>query len=491
LLPVNRQPESLDGWSPFGSADKNARFVRALAAAPPDEPDDRTDECLDDLVDFIRRYVVLEDAQADALALWVAHGYVFDAADATPYLNINSPEKESGKTRLLEVLELLAARPWLTGRVTAAALARKIDAETPTLLLDESDAAFNGEKDYAEALRGILNTGHRRGGKSSLCVGQGAAISYVDLSTFAPKAIAGLGKNLPDTVASRSIPITLKRKAPHERVERFRRREAGEVAGPLTERARLWAEQSVDALAIARPHLPDDLGDRAQDCWEPLFAIAEHVGGDWPERARAAAIALSGSRVKEEESIGVRLLTDCKRAFGDADRITTAALRDVLAEDEEAPWGDWRGKGTISARSLAKLFGRYGIHSRTIRLADDGTAKGYLREQFEDAWTRYLACTPSQNVTASQPASIQGLHPLSETSQTPSVTDKKEGSNPHETSDVTDVTDKKPDMGAGRLPGLGDNGFTALLLDRFRTSHILEREMVERLRLHEAVRATA
>ncbi len=130
---------------------------------------------LDDLAAYVRRYVVLDDAQLTALTLWTFHTHVFDAADATPYLSVTSAEKESGKTRLLEVLELVAARPWLTGRVTAAVLARKVDKETPTLFLDESDAAFGGEKEYAETLRGMLNTGYRRGGRSSLCVGQGAA----------------------------------------------------------------------------------------------------------------------------------------------------------------------------------------------------------------------------------------------------------------------------------------------------------------------------
>ena len=114
------------------------------------------DEVLDEVAGFVRRFVVMSEAQADAVALWVVHTHAFDAAEQTPYLAISSAEKRSGKTRLLEVLELLVARPWLTGRVTAAVLARKVDAERPTLLLDESDAAFKGEKEYAEALRGLL-----------------------------------------------------------------------------------------------------------------------------------------------------------------------------------------------------------------------------------------------------------------------------------------------------------------------------------------------
>jgi hypothetical protein len=109
-----------------------------------------------------RRFVVLSEEQADAVALWVLHTHALPAADTTPYLAITSAEKRSGKTTLLEVLELLVARPWLTGRTTTAALVRKVDkVDKVTVLLDESDAAFNGDKEYGETLRGVLNTGYR------------------------------------------------------------------------------------------------------------------------------------------------------------------------------------------------------------------------------------------------------------------------------------------------------------------------------------------
>jgi hypothetical protein len=139
---------------------------------------------------LLRRFVVMSVAQALVVALWTIHTYLFEASDATGYLAVTSPEKRSGKTRLLEVLDLLVARPWFTGRTTAAVLPRKIDADSPTLLLDESDAAFNSDKEYSEALRGVLNTGHRRGGKTTVCVGQGPSIGFKDFATFCPKAIA-------------------------------------------------------------------------------------------------------------------------------------------------------------------------------------------------------------------------------------------------------------------------------------------------------------
>lgn len=197
-------------------------------------------QLLEVLRSFMRRYVVLSEEQADLLALWVEHTYVLDAADTTPYLEIISAEKRSGKTRLLEVLDTIAARPWFTGRVTAAVLVRKVADQTPTLLLDESDAAFKGDREYAEALRGILNAGFRRGGVASLCVGQGANLSYADFAVFSPKAIAGIGK-LPDTISDRCIHVELKRRARSEHVERFRLRKVRPEAQQLRADCETWA----------------------------------------------------------------------------------------------------------------------------------------------------------------------------------------------------------------------------------------------------------
>ena len=219
---------------------------------------------------FIRRYVHLSDEQARIAAVWVAHTHGVTAATTTPYLAVNSATKQSGKTRLLEVFELLVAKPWLTGRVTAACLVRKVDQMRPTLLLDESDAAFGGKKEYAEALRGILNTGFYSGGVASCCVGQGVNISFKDFKTYCAKAIAGIG-TLPDTVADRSIPIRLQRKRPGETVARFRRRHAKHEAAEIKSGISDWIVSIADKLKEAEPTLPDELSDRQQDGIEPFL----------------------------------------------------------------------------------------------------------------------------------------------------------------------------------------------------------------------------
>jgi hypothetical protein len=355
------------------------------------------------LAAFVRRYVVLTNEQADLVALWTVHTHALDAADCTPYLSITSAEKRSGKTRLLEVLAPLVAQPWLTGRVTPAVLVRKVAAEMATLLLDESDAAFKGDREYAETLRGVLNAGFRRGGMASLCVGQGANLSYQDFPVFGAKAIAGIGK-LPDTVADRSIPIELRRRRSGEAVERFRLRKVGPEALPLQSGTAAWAEAHLEALSDAEPELPNELDDRAQDIIEPLLAIADEVGGGWPKRAREAAVKLlTGEHREDSESLGVRLLRDVRTVFNGegAERLTTGKILERLREPDDAPWRSLRGE-PLDANRLARLLKPYGVKPENMR-EGSSTFRGYRRASFEDAWERYVPAMPENPEHPEQP----------------------------------------------------------------------------------------
>ena len=401
------------------------RTIREIATNGGLTSPETTADLLDKVESFVRRYVVLTDSQATAVALWAAHTHALDAFDCTPYLSVTSADKQSGKTRLLEVLDLLVAKPWFTGRATAAVLVRKIDKEQPTLLLDESDAAFRGEKEYAETLRGLLNTGFKRNGRYSMCVGQGAAISYKDFSTFCPKAIAGIGK-LPDTVADRSIPIRLQRRAPDEWVERFRERLAREEAEPLYQALVAFAQAGVDTLHHFRPSLPKQLSDRAEEGWEPPAAIADYVGGEWPARVRSAALELSARGAAEDGSAGMRLLGDIRDVFdrlrqdfpnepAKQDRIASANLVELLTADPESPWVEWAAGREITQLGVAKLLAPYHVKSRSIRSADTATgkptAKGYLRAQFEELWSRYLPATQAPESPTVPSTPFQASHP--------------------------------------------------------------------------------
>jgi len=423
------------------AGDNRESLEKLVAATHPWKPESGC-KILDDVASFIRRFVVLTSSQIEAITLWIIHTHNFESADATPYLNIHSAEKRSGKTRLLEVLEQLVNKPWFTGRATPAVLARKIDKEKPTLLLDESDAAFKGDKEYSQTLRGILNSGYRRGGKSSICIGQGANIDYKDLSTFCPKAIAGIG-SLPDTIADRSIPIKLRRRTRNETVARFRQKEIEPEALPIRASILRWISEINPA--DQNPAIPEDLNDRAADCWEPLLTIADIAGGDWPERGRKAALELMTGSPGEDESIGVRLLRDIQSVFKNYQHIASVNLVSALKTLEESPWGDIDGR-LLDPRRLAALLKPYEIRPRTIRDAES-TFKGYHRTDFIDAWERYLHVNDTSSVTSVTsvtPASNQlqseaTFYASQTTPKDPDVTDDFQS---YVEGNVTPVTDR-------------------------------------------------
>ncbi|MCH7641517.1 DUF3631 domain-containing protein, partial [Patescibacteria group bacterium] len=212
-------------------------------------------------------------------------------------------------------------------------------------------------------------------------------MTYGIFSTFAPKAIAGIGA-LPDTIEDRAISITMKRKAPGEKAERFRYRKAKEGGAGLKAALEAWSTVSA-SLVGAEPDLPEALDDRARDGWEVLLAIADMAGGDWPRRAREAALALSAGREEVDDSLGLRLLADTRDIFQQTqdERLPTAILLSKLNALEESPWGGWRKDKGLSSRNLANLLKPYGISSKTIRMPDGTTPRGYEQIGFVDAFS--------------------------------------------------------------------------------------------------------
>jgi Protein of unknown function (DUF3631) len=343
---------------------------------------------LGDVEQFLGRYVVLPRPEAVvAVVLWVAHTHVIEAADATPYLAVSSPEKQSGKTRLLECLSLLTRGD--TGILitpTASTIYRTLDASPEArLLIDELDAIFKDRSDRYEEVRAVINAGHRRGATVPRSVsGPNKNWTVKQFAVFGPKALAGIGK-LPDTVADRSIPIRMLKRLPREKVEKLRQRKVILEAGPIVVALiQALAEQPPPAEA----DVPADLPDRAADAWEPLLAIADEAGGTWPAPGRRAASVLHARR-EQDDSLGLRLLADIKLVFDgvNQERIATADLIAALIADDEAPWGDERFP--LSPHRLGRLLRGYEIESKQMRIGARN-CKGYERAFFEESWERWL-----------------------------------------------------------------------------------------------------
>jgi Protein of unknown function (DUF3631) len=345
----------------------------------------------------IEQYVVLSRPQLVASVLWVLHTWTFDAAVTTPYLVVLSAQRQSGKTRLLEVLEMLVAQPMRTSGLSEAALFRVIESRRPTLMIDEADAIFGSATERTEPIRGALNSGNRVGASLSRCIPPHWDVK--EFSTYCPKAIAGIDKgSFPDTILDRSVVVRMRRRAPDERVEPFRERHAREQAEPLRAMATSWAEQVIERLRPAEPKTPDDLSDRAADAWEPLLNIADLLGATWPAEARQAAVDLHRAQQRMEDSLQLVLLAAIREVFDaeGTDRMPSEKLCERLNGLPDVPWNAWsgRGSGGIRTGTLARLLRPFEILPASIRLTNasgpGSTAKGYKREWFDDTWRRHL-----------------------------------------------------------------------------------------------------
>jgi len=365
---------------------------------------------LDDVQAHLTRFVAYPSPSAEiAHTLWVAHTppAFMDLWESTPRAAFLSPEPESGKTRALEITETLVVRPIEAVSATSAYLFRKIsDPEgLPVILYDEIDTVFGPKAKDNEEVRGVLNAGHRRGAVSGRCVTKGKAIETEELPSYCAVALAGIG-SLPDTILTRSIVIRMRRRAPTEKIESYRRRLHAKQGHILRDSLVKWADQVKGSFNDNWPEMPEGIEDRSADMWEALLVIADLAGGHWPQKARAAAKELVKQSKKSTPSLGVRLLADIHKAFGDLDRIGTTALLKALNDMPEAPWGDLRGR-ELDSRGLADFLGAYDIHSKKIRIGEK-SIRGYKREFFVDAWKRYLPRKSGTSGTSGTEADVQG-----------------------------------------------------------------------------------
>jgi putative DNA primase/helicase len=389
------------------------------------------------ITEAISKFMVMEPGAAECVAMWALHTHAVEAAGITPRMAITSPRPGCGKTTLLDILYRLVVRPLLAGNVSTAAVFRVVEVVRPTLLIDEADTFLPGN----DELRGVLNSGHRRGGSVVRIVGE--ENEPREFSTFSPAAIAMIG-NLPGTLADRSIPITLKRKRPDEHVENFRHDRTEEL-DQLARMCVRWAADNIGRLRRSDPAVPPNLYNRAADNWRPLLAIADAAGGDWPERARGIA----AQTVDADQAKRVGLLADIRDVFAErqVDKIKSADLAAALVAIEGHPWAEYGRSGKpLSANSLARALASDHVLPKTVRfgVGTEDTAKGYELKQFADAFARYLPPAPNPTVTPSQTQDPYEFPANSHPSQSDGCYGLGMAQNPSVSTGCASVTVEKP-----------------------------------------------
>ena len=381
------RPQTLDSMVKLERGDDVKSHSQSSEVKPHSSPIDPA-QLLNEIAGLIKRVVVLDDEQLIAATLWIVHTWFIDEMECLPLAIVNAPEHECGKTQLLTMMERMVCRPISASNASPASLFRIVDERKPTLLIDEADTFFKKNTE----LHGMINAGHARGAIVLRCELKKDTYVTVQFAVFCPKVLAGIAleRHLPDSTMSRGIVFNMRRKLPHESVEKLRYIDRN-LFIVITEKLARFAQDYALQVKQARPILPDELSNRNQDNWEGLLAIASCAGDAWLALATKAALKLSVSNEKSV-STGNELLADIQNIFshGFVNKLKTVDLIDELCKDDEAPWVTYNKGFRINPRQLTKLLKAYGIAPDTIRLGNYETAKGYQLKQFEDSFARYL-----------------------------------------------------------------------------------------------------
>ncbi len=355
---------------------------------------------LTELRAWLGRFIcVVDEHDLDLLTLWAAHTHVAEQTYTTPRLVIDSIMPGSGKTTVLEHLQRFALKPVLTANISSAALLpRMLDTEMRTLLIDEADRALDPKDPIAKDVLAITNSGYKRGASRPVLVPtKGGGWEAAEMSTFAPVAMAGNSPNLPDDTRSRCIRMLLMPDL-HGVAEPSDWEDLEEDAEAIARDLRHALDDARDAVAAARPSLPEGCVGRMREKWNPLARVALVAGGDWPEIVRTLIerdqeeIAMEKAEGLLNEPPAMVLMRDLAEVWPDGTEfMPTRDLVRLLIEHNPGYWGELSAYG----RSLTEQrMGRLLVQSAKIRSSKDhADVRGYTRTALARAWRR-LKITP-------------------------------------------------------------------------------------------------
>src|SRR5437660_9601963 len=356
-------------------------------------------EALNQIDAFIKKHLVCSIPQRTVLALWVAHTYCYQQFPVTPYLEISSPEEQSGKTVCLGLLEALCYKPWKPGGVTAACLTTRLANQQPTLLLDDWHTVLR-----ASGRQPILSL-LKAGSMSGSYYPEYPKEKDWDGLVFCPKAFAGHG-HLPAALASLCVPIVVRHKRKKEKVVAFGKENARSQARNLAKALADWAQDNAKLIRdlasqnLANTKIASICGPRFRTLI-PLLTLSGAAGRRWISKISNALLRIFSAEQAHASSIGLQLLSDIRAFFtqqNDPPKVHTAPLLEYLNGLEERPWKN------LTPNALRLILQDYPIHRSSKQRIGDEQRKGFTFQHFVTSWESYLPHLSSRRAPRPVPA---------------------------------------------------------------------------------------
>lgn len=359
-----------------------------------------SDGVLDRVRAWLARYVcTVQESDLDLLTLWAAHTHLCGELYTTPRLVLDSPVPGAGKTTTLEHLQRLCLRPLQVASLSSPAmLARLLDKDLRTILVDEADRNLDPKRPGVEDLVAIINAGYKRGATRPVLVpGPKGEWDVREMPTFSPVVLAGNAPHLPDDTRSRTIRVLLLPDL-EGRVETSDWEEIEPDAMDLGECLAQWAEEVRDVVRTVRPPLPEGCIGRSKERWHPLRRVAEAAGGRWPEVADDLIRRdLIEAQMDREDGMvttppAVTLLRNIAQVWPpDEDFVASKHLIGELIAHDPSTWGESSPYGrALTLQRMGRMLAQ-GFKVNSTRQGDG--PRGYYRQALAPVWRR-MGITP-------------------------------------------------------------------------------------------------
>ena len=327
-----------------------------------------------------------DESDADALALWVAMTYVMEHLEIAPMVYVWSPEAMSGKSTVMKLLKVFCHRAEMVSKITPSAIYRLIDRDQPTLIFDEADRFLLGNNE----LNGIINAGHARFEATVIINKKLPDGNYepIEFPVWCAKAIAGIGKQ-DDTLTSRSIVISLRRKLISESVKPIRFNMFQEYEF-VRESLAAWAAKFEPIIEQEMEPFLKANTDRGTDNWLALGIIEKRINPEWVERVQAALDTIEARQSDGLQSAGVQLLSDVHDVVSECSRPewSSTDLYNAVVQNEETDWSVFNHGRPITKKKFTQMLGDFGI-----KPTKRSNANIFYVTDLEDAFKRYLTHT--------------------------------------------------------------------------------------------------
>jgi len=363
----------------------NGDDARPDVFAPSTEAVDAT--VLNEVEGILNHHLHLGPDDAAMATLWTLHANVFDVFKASPRLVITAGQKGCGKSTVLEMLSRLVSNRYDSINSATAPL-------LSTLSGDGNKAFFLDQANrwVSEDVKNWLEAGWQKNAKTLRLEMNATGRKPKQWNSFAAVALAGidLDNKLGDAVLERSHTIRLQRAMRDEIPEPYDDRKHQAKLDALAPRLLRFALDLKDRLGTyqwdGEYPMPDHLINRDRDRWEPFFAIASVVGGDWYHRC----LQMVNNEVPiVEESQGVELLRRLPEVYNSGKYETPIKTMDLVGlvcdhhfEDGNLyrTWNPKKGigqAGWITPRQFNALLRPFGLIPQTHRVPAGKSITGY------------------------------------------------------------------------------------------------------------------